>query len=163
MRQALVILCMIVAAFLMAMDVYAQVEPISPQAAPNVFNLFNWGKQDQAKLNGDFLKSINAEPVIEDDLADTPAQKIGDGVINAATSWTDIPRDIIRVSEEQDIVVGATYGFGEGIVNGIARGVTGAIDVATFGIPNYNEPIMQPEYKVDKPQQEGLKIALFKW
>jgi len=92
----------------------------------------------------------------------TPVEKMGAGVTNMATSWADVPAKITEVSERDNIFLGVTLGFGEGIVSGIARGVSGAADTATFGVPPYDKPLMKPEYKVDNPNQ-GFKVDIMKW
>jgi putative exosortase-associated protein (TIGR04073 family) len=92
----------------------------------------------------------------------TPVEKMGVGIINASTSWADIPGKVAEVSERDNIFLGVTLGFGEGIVSGVARGASGVADVATFGLAPYDKPLMEPEYKVDNPN-EGFKVDLLKW
>jgi putative exosortase-associated protein (TIGR04073 family) len=87
---------------------------------------------------------------------------MGVGIINASTSWADIPGKVAEVSERDNIFLGVTLGFGEGIVSGVARGASGVADVATFGLAPYDKPLMEPEYKVDNPN-EGFKVDLLKW
>ena len=113
------------------------------------------------QVSPDFIKTINLPP--ETGYANTPASRGGDGMINVATCWTDIPREVVEVTKEDNAFMGATVGLGDGILTGISRGISGAYQVATFAIPPYDDPIMQPEYKVNRPQQEGLKIDVLKW
>ncbi len=94
---------------------------------------------------------------------DTPLEKMGTGVINLATSWTDIPKEITAVSEKYNLLMGYTLGFGKGLVSSIVRGMAGTIDTVTCGLPPYDEPTMKAEYKVNKPNQEGFKIDLLRW
>ena len=162
MKQALLIICAVATLFLVAMDAWGQTEPMTA-AGFNTYTMPGWKQQDRALGNTDFLKVVNANPVKEDSIADTPAEKFGDGVINTVTAWTDIPRDVADVSEQDNVFWGMTYGLGQGLASGFTRGVAGVADVATCPVSPYNEPSVKPEYKVDKPQQDGLKISLFSW
>jgi putative exosortase-associated protein (TIGR04073 family) len=92
----------------------------------------------------------------------TPVEKMGVGIINTTTSWADIPGKIAEVSERDNIFLGVTLGFGEGLVSGVARGASGVADVATFGLAPYDKPLMEPQYKVANPN-EGFKIDLMRW
>jgi len=105
------------------------------------------------------MQSINVQPPA---YQGTPVEKMGAGVTNMAMSWADVPAKIAEVSERDNLFLGVTLGFGEGIVSGIARGVSGAADTATFGMPPYDKPLMAPQYKVDNPN-EGFKVDIMKW
>jgi len=107
-----------------------------------------------------FLDKVNNT---QEAYADTPADKIGIGILNTATSWTDIPREVGRTTGESNVLAGITVGLSEGIVSSVARGASGVIDATTFGLPPYNKPLMEPEYKVKNPEKDGLKVDLLKW
>ena len=92
----------------------------------------------------------------------TPVEKMGDGVMNVATSWADVPAKIAEVSERDNLFLGVTLGFGEGIVEGLARGASGVADTATFGMPPYDKPLMRPEYKVENTDKP-FKVNLISW
>ncbi len=164
MKKALLILCIAAATVLFLKDISAWAQPEAMAAAGfNTYYMPGWKQQDKALGNSDFLKAINGNPVKEDSMANTPAEKLGDGVLNTVTSWTDIPRDVADVSEQDNVFWGITYGLGQGIASGFTRGVAGVVDVATFPVSPYDEPSVKPEYKVDKPQQDGYKVALLRW
>ncbi len=112
-----------------------------------------------SQFSSDFLEQINTEKNI---YQVNPSEKIGYGVMNAATSWTDIPRKVGEMTQEHNILLGCTIGLGQGVFTGLARGVSGAVETATFGIPPYDKPFMKPEYTVDRPE-EGFKVKLIKW
>lgn len=162
MKQALLIVCMVAVVFFAITDVWAQAETIAAVGF-NTYNLPGWKQQDKALGHSDFLKAVNAPVVRGEAISDTPAEKFGDGVVNTVTAWTDIPRDVVDVSEQDNVFWGVTYGLGQGIASGVTRGVSGVVDVATCGVSPYNEPVVKPEFKVDNPQQEGYKVALIKW
>ena len=109
-----------------------------------------------------FLNAVNFPTAVVVESEASPADKMGLGVINVATSWTDIPKEMMQVSDEENLFVGSTIGFGRGLIYSLGRGAAGVADVATCGIPPYNEPSVEPEYKVNHPNQ-GLKIDLVKW
>jgi len=144
--------------------VYAQ----SPEEAGLVsqqlrdFNQYRLGPhiQKPTLFSSDFLNTVNTDSKAYED---TPAEKGGVGTINAVTAWTDIPREMAKTSEESNILLGATFGFGKGIVYGLARGASGVYDIATFGLPPYNEPLVKPVYKVNRPQHDGLKLTVLEW
>lgn len=94
---------------------------------------------------------------------DTFGYKMGQGVLNIATAWTDIPQQIQETSKESNIFVGATVGLIKGIFTGLYRGVTGAVDVATFGVPPYDDAKAEPRYTVKDPEKDGYKVNLFNW
>lgn len=93
---------------------------------------------------------------------DFPTNKMGLGVINATTSWTDIPIEIAETSAKDNLLSGITFGFVKGLASGFTRGAAGVVDVATFGLPPYQRPLMEPEYEIKRPE-EGFKIDILRW
>jgi putative exosortase-associated protein (TIGR04073 family) len=164
MNKIMAVILATVLIFPLTVDVQAQIEEAGASASilRNVY--LDRGERLQPKVDtsrfSDFLKEVNRP---RDDYRNFPTNKMGIGVINATTSWTDIPREVSRVSQEENIVSGMTLGFGEGVVSTVKRGSAGAIDVATFGLPPYDEPLLEPEYKVKNPDEEGFRIQLMKW
>ncbi|MGB2706145.1 MAG: exosortase system-associated protein, TIGR04073 family [Candidatus Omnitrophota bacterium] len=76
----------------------------------------------------------------------TPATKLGNGLGNALTGWMEIPRKISEVSSEQDAFAGITIGTLTGAAYGTGRTAAGVLDTATFVVPPYDKPIMEPNY-----------------
>jgi len=74
--------------------------------------------------------------------------KLGNGLGNALTGWMEIPRNIKEVSQEQDNFAGITVGTLKGSVYGIGRTAAGVLDAATFVVPAYDKPIMEPNYQL---------------
>jgi putative exosortase-associated protein (TIGR04073 family) len=160
MRKTLVFVLGLSVILLLVANVYAQTEPVTPLTNLGIYQARSLHpEQDSSMFTSAYLKSINEETTTYED---SPANKVGVGMINAATSWTDVPRQIAEVSEKDNVLAGWTLGFGEGVVSGIARGVSGAFDMVTCGLPPYDKPLMEPEYKVRQPNQ-GFKIDLFRW
>lgn len=75
---------------------------------------------------------------------DSAAQKFTRGAINTTTGWTELPLEVAHQTSE-DPYRGLTYGFIDGISEGTQRTLYGAWDWATFVIPPYNKPKMEPE------------------
>lgn len=158
MKKILVLVCMAVIILPMAINIYAQ-----PLEAPNIASgslIAPLQRSEKVTIfSSSFLKDINPK---EDAYTDTPIDKMGMGAINTATSWADIPKQVSEVSQQENIFLGLTMGFGQGLVVGLARGMSGIVDMTTCGLPPYDETLMKPEYKVQQPEKE-FKVALFQW
>ncbi len=157
MRKSFVVSLLTVLIFSMSVGVYAQA-PVT-----SIFNARFMQPEGVNMAQPLFLREVN-QPILQDEgyYSESWVTKMGTGVINTVTSWVDLPRKVTEVSAEKNVLMGATFGLSEGIATGLARGISGVYDVATFGVSPYNKPAMKPEYKVDKPN-EGLKIKIFKW
>lgn len=144
-----------------AFAAYAQVQ--APKGAdPITMNEINTYRIAPATPQNSAVNQPAAASDAQESYVDTPVEKMGVGIINTTTSWADIPQKIAEVSERDNIFLGVTLGLGEGIVSGVARGASGVADVATFGVGPYDKPMMQPEYKVNNPNQ-NFQIDLLKW
>lgn len=115
---------------------------------------------DSVRPADNFLQAVNSDG---EGRGDVFTNKLGDGVLNVATCWTDAPKQADKVTQDKGALEGYTVGLGEGVVKGIVRVVAGAYDTATFMLPPYDEPMMKPEYSVNQPNKEGLKVALLSW
>lgn len=88
------------------------------------------------------------------DYTKSPANKLGRGLVNTATCWTEIPGEMARISNKTDPLVGGTVGLLQGTFLALVRGVTGLYDTLTFVIPPYDKPVMEPEYGIKKADKE---------
>ena len=82
---------------------------------------------------------------------DTGAQvvtKLFRGIVNAATGWIEIPKQISITWQANGPGVGMTWGLIKGLGFAVARSVAGGYEIATFPmpIPEGYRPIMHPEY-----------------
>jgi putative exosortase-associated protein (TIGR04073 family) len=107
----------------------------------------------------------NEDPLFQFDTADfdyenTPVNKLGRGIINAATCWAEVPGEWAEMSERTDPAVGATLGVVQGAITSIIRCAVGVFDTVTFLIPPYNNPEMKPEYAIESADQ---KIRDYLW
>lgn len=143
MKRIAVFICLIAVIFTLVEDSHAQV----PQEGMI------------GRFPATFLDSVNAE----DSYENTALSKAGDGLVNATTFWTEIPKGVAEVTDESNVIIGLTVGLGKGLFTGLARGASGVYDTVTCGIPPYDKPAMKPGYRVDNPQKNGYKIKLLKW
>jgi len=91
------------------------------------------------------MVSYAAEKAVEHDA--TAGTKLGNGLGNALTGWMEVPRKISEVSQEKDAFAGITVGTITGAFYGVGRTAAGVLDTATFVVPPYDKPIMEPNYE----------------
>ena len=67
--------------------------------------------------------------------------KILSGVVNVATGWMELPKNIIVWSQKDDsVLVGVPEGVLWGIIHTASRTGSGALDLATFWLPTFPTP-----------------------
>ncbi len=152
MRKTLVLVG-ILGVLMLAVNALAQEELASMSFTLNSYLTYN-------RPSPAFLDSINLNNQVREQMA---SNKMSDGVINMATCWTDVPRRVSEVSEDSNVVAGSTIGFAEGIFLGIARGISGIFDAATYPVSPSDKPLIKPVYTAKDPEQDNLKFDLFSW
>lgn len=76
-------------------------------------------------------------------------KKLGRGIVNVATGWVELPRNIYDTSvETNNPLMGITYGTLKGVGMTVVRTGAGAYDVVTFlfPVPQDYQPILKPEF-----------------
>lgn len=76
-------------------------------------------------------------------------KKLGRGIVNIATGWVELPKNIYDTSvETENPLMGITYGTLKGVGMTVVRTGAGAYEVATFlfPLPQDYEPILKPEF-----------------
>ena len=75
-------------------------------------------------------------------------KKLFRGIVNAATGWMEIPKQISLIWQEQGPWMGSSWGIVKGLGFAVARSVAGGYEIATFPlpIPDGYQPLMQPEF-----------------
>ncbi len=89
--------------------------------------------------------------------ADNFFDKLIRGIINTATGWIEIPKQIIETSREESFFKGLTVGLAKGIGKGVTRTAVGLCETTTFIAPFPGEgysPIMTPESVFQKEKQK---------
>src|SRR5687768_15968611 len=76
--------------------------------------------------------------------AEGVGDKLAHGVANTVTGLGEIPKNIMLGTNEKGIGYGLTAGLLTGIVHGVGRTLTGAVDLITFIIPT--KPLIYPDY-----------------
>ncbi len=79
-------------------------------------------------------------------------RKLGRGLANTGLGWMELFKGMQDVSHESGFWAGATWGPIYGTMNAVRRTAAGVYETATFplGGPNRFEPILEPEYVLDK-------------
>ena len=80
--------------------------------------------------------------------AQNAGSKLLRGVVNIATGWLEIPKQMYNTSVDQNPLLGLTWGTVKGVGFGVGRTLVGVYDTVTFPIPvpGEYEPVVQPEY-----------------
>src|SRR5262245_43127067 len=65
-----------------------------------------------------------------------PQRKFGRGMANALFGWTEIPRQIHHVNEDEGPAAAVTFGLVKGLTEGIGRTFVGIYEMVTFPIAN---------------------------
>ncbi|HNX81134.1 MAG TPA: exosortase system-associated protein, TIGR04073 family [Candidatus Omnitrophota bacterium] len=164
MKNTLILVAMVAVVFGFAACGYAQMtQEIAAQpsiaAATAAYHETIYLKINKPRT---LIEQQNAEEAKAQPYFNTPADKMGGGIINLTTFWLDVPRTISQDSQEHSLFYGMTIGFFRGLAESVMRGSSGAIDAVTFGLPPYDKPTMHPVYTVRNPQ-EGLRINILSW
>jgi len=82
-------------------------------------------------------------------------KKLGRGLSNLGFGWIEILKGIDDTGKEENVYAAATWGPIRGVGNAVARTLAGAYEVVTFPVaaPANFEPVIQPEFVLDKEQQ----------
>lgn len=86
------------------------------------------------------------------------SRKFRRGVVNVATCWAEVPRNVAIESNRTDPASGFFIGGVKGIVFGFGRFATGVYEVFTFPVPAPPEyaVIMHPEFVITEVRAEGV-------
>jgi putative exosortase-associated protein (TIGR04073 family) len=71
--------------------------------------------------------------------AEAGAEKLGEGVEEAATGWTEVPKQMAETTEETNPIEGLTVGTIKGAGDAVVKTTEGTIKAATFYIPDKEE------------------------
>ncbi len=69
-------------------------------------------------------------------------QKLGVGLLNAATGWVELAKTPIVISNKEGLGMGLTVGVAKGLFNTLGRTFWGVFDVVTFVLPT--KPMVEP-------------------
>lgn len=74
--------------------------------------------------------------------------KFSQGLLNTATGFIELPKNIINISQDENIFVGLTWGVVRGALHTVSRTVVGAAELITSPIPTDN--YISPPYVWDR-------------
>ena len=78
------------------------------------------------------------------DYVEGVGDKLAHGIANTVTGIGEVPKNIIIETNEKGPAYGIPVGLFTGILHGIGRTLTGAVDLVTFVIPT--KPIITPDF-----------------
>ncbi|MBV6448814.1 exosortase system-associated protein, TIGR04073 family [Nitrosomonas sp.] len=84
--------------------------------------------------------------------------KISQGAANIAFGFIEVPKNIINITNDQNILVGLTWGLIRGIIQGVSRTLVGGVEVITSPIPT-NE-FASPAYVWDRFSEDSRYFGL---
>jgi len=80
------------------------------------------------------------------DMCKGAMNKAGRGLKNLCLGWTDIPLSVYSVTNDtKNAALGLTVGAWDGFKKAFPRTISGAVDLATFFIPDYDKSPVKPD------------------
>lgn len=78
---------------------------------------------------------LSSQAVAAENYFGDSSQKFVSGITNAATGFTELPKNIILISQKEGPLYGITLGTAQGLLHTVGRSLIGILDAATFIIP----------------------------
>ena len=78
---------------------------------------------------------FSSQAVAADSYFSNSSEKFVSGIVNAATGWVELPKNIVLTSRNEGALYGATIGVATGIMHTVGRSLVGILDAVTFFIP----------------------------
>lgn len=78
---------------------------------------------------------LSSQAVAADSYVSNSGGKFVSGIANAATGFTELPKNIILTSQKDGPLYGITLGTAQGLLHTVGRSLIGILDAATFIIP----------------------------
>jgi len=78
--------------------------------------------------------------------AEEPVEKLSGGVKEAATGWTEVPKEMADTTQEKNVVEGVTVGAIEGAGKAVVNTTKGVVNAATFYLPDDDKVEEKNEY-----------------
>lgn len=87
---------------------------------------------------------FSSQAVAADSYFSNSSEKFVSGIVNAATGWVELPKNIVLTSRNEGALYGATIGVATGIMHTVGRSLVGILDAVTFFIPT--KPSVNPPF-----------------
>ncbi|OAI26119.1 MULTISPECIES: exosortase system-associated protein, TIGR04073 family [Methylomonas] len=94
-----------------------------------------------------FAAAAHAQPGENESYGETVGRKLSSGLANIATASLEIPKNIIIINNQSNVVYGFVGGTFKGLINMGARMGVGVLDLISAPIPT--QPIVRPVYVWD--------------
>ena len=88
----------------------------------------------------------------------TFGDKVSQGLGNMAFGFIEIPKNVINISDEQNIFVGMTWGVLRGVAHGVGRTLVGATEFISAPIPTGE--FAAPAYVWDRFSEDSRYFGL---
>lgn len=96
-------------------------------------------------LGGGVIMAILLGGLVLEAEAANPLHKIGRGFKNIVIAPVEIPAGILAWSKKHNPFVGLVIGPVAGAVNCVTRAAAGVVEIVTFPLPPYNQPLYERE------------------
>lgn len=92
------------------------------------------------------------------DMAAGAMNKAGRGLKNLCLGWTDIPLSIYNTTNDtKNAALGLTVGAWDGFKKAFPRTISGAVDLVTFPIPDYEKSPVKPDPLMEPATTKATK------
>lgn len=86
------------------------------------------------------------------------SNKVSQGLTNTAFGFIEIPKNIVNISNEQNIFVGTTWGLLRGTAHAVGRTLVGVAELVTSPIPT--KEFAAPAYVWDRFSEDSRYFGL---
>lgn len=84
--------------------------------------------------------------------------KVSQGVANMATGFIEIPKNVINITDEDNIFVGMTWGVLRGAAHGVSRTLVGGVEFISSPIPTGE--FISPAYVWERFSEDSRYFGL---
>ncbi len=85
--------------------------------------------------------------------------KINQGIFNIATGFIEIPKNIVNISHDQNILVGLSWGTLRGVAHAVSRTVVGSVELLSSPIPS--DEFISPPYVWERFSEDSRYFGLY--
>ncbi|HUL11180.1 MAG TPA: exosortase system-associated protein, TIGR04073 family [Methylococcaceae bacterium] len=103
-----------------------------------------WGYNDYGRDMGVKPLGKSQSEAASGDYGTEVGMKFGSALSNLALGWLEIPKTVLATTNQVNLGLGLSGGVVKGILHGIGRTLTGAVDMLTFPLPT--QPIAEPQF-----------------
>ena len=103
---------------------------------------------------------LSASPAYaeEQDYLSGFTSKFSQGLFNTTTGFIELPKNVVNISQDENIFVGLTWGVVRGVLHSVGRTVVGAAELITSPIPT--DDYISPPYVWDRFSEDTRYFGL---